>query len=57
MAQIFEDSIIVKASRLGRKDEADRTTVFDDETIATIEAVIQELIGNEHLVEVEVKNG
>lgn len=55
MAQIYEDSLVVTASRIGKVGEAGQTTMFDNELIATIESVVQELVGDKYLVEVKIK--
>jgi hypothetical protein len=56
MAKINETVLVVKVSELV-KDNADARSVLDAETIAQLEAVIQELAGANALVEIESTNG
>lgn len=51
MAKIAETAFVVKASKLLRDQDPD-TPILDAETIAQIEAVIQELAGEGTLVEI-----
>lgn len=52
MAKIVEEVIIIKVSKLV-KDSADGSSIVSDETIAGLEAVAQELVGDGAVVEVE----
>lgn len=52
MAKIAESVVIIKASQL-LKDNDEQTEVLNDETIAALEAVVQELAGDSVLVEIE----
>lgn len=56
MAKINESLIVVKVSELVR-DGSEEREVLDAETIAQLEAVIQELAGPNALVEIETHNG
>ena len=52
MAHMVESAVVVKVSKLARDDEA-VAEIIDDETIAQLEAVIHELVGDDHaLIEV-----
>lgn len=56
MAKINETVFVVKVSELV-KDSDETRSVLDVETIAQLEAVIQELAGSSALVEIETHNG
>lgn len=52
MAQVAEAAVVVKVSKLVRDDEV-VAEMLSDETISQIEAVIHELVGDNHaLIEV-----
>jgi hypothetical protein len=51
MAKLNESMIVVKVSELLRDDQETKT-ILDDETINSIEQVIQELAGPGKLVEI-----
>ena len=52
MAKLNESMIVVKVSELLRDDQKETKTILDDETINSIEQVIQELAGPGQLVEI-----
>jgi hypothetical protein len=52
MAKINETVFVVKVSELV-KDHADVRDILDEETLAQLEAIIQELAGASALVEIE----
>lgn len=52
MAKIVEEVIIIKVSKLV-KDSAEGSNIVSDETIASLEAVAQELVGDGAVVEIE----
>lgn len=52
MAKIVEEVIVIKVSKLV-KDITNDTSVVSEETIASLEAVVQELVGESTVVEVE----
>lgn len=54
MAKLNESMIVVKVSEL-LKDGADENVILDTETINSIEAVVQELVGPGKLVEIIVE--
>ena len=51
MAKIHEELIVIKLSKL-HKDNQSVGTLAGDETIANLEAVIQQLVGDDVIVEV-----
>lgn len=56
MAKIIEEQVTVTLSRIAKASDAEATaSAITDEMLATIEAVVQELVGD-HFV-VEVNNG
>jgi hypothetical protein len=52
MAKLHEEVIVVKVSKL-LKDSESESTILDNDTITSIEAVVQELAGAGTLVEVQ----
>ena len=52
MAKIVEEVIIIKVSKLV-KENASSDEILSDETIASLEAVAQELVGTGAVVEIE----
>lgn len=54
MAKLNESMIVVKVSEL-LKDDAESQQILDAETINSIEAVVQELVGPGKLVEIIVE--
>jgi hypothetical protein len=52
MAKIVEEVIIIKVSKLV-KENAGSDEILTDETIASLEAVAQELVGSGAVVEIE----
>jgi hypothetical protein len=52
MAKIVEEVIIIKVSKLV-KDGADGSNIISEETMTSLEAVAQELVGDSAVVEVE----
>lgn len=53
MAKLHEEVLVVKVSSL-LKDSDKEATILNNETITSIEAVIQELVGANTLVEIQV---
>ena len=53
MAKLHEEVIVVKVSKL-LKDAELESVILDNDTVASIEAVVQELAGAGTLVEVQV---
>ena len=52
MAQIKEELIVIKVSQMIRDKGDDTPSLIDDEFMATIEPVVQELVGNKAIVEI-----
>jgi hypothetical protein len=53
MAKLHEEVLVVKVSKL-LKDNQDPSAILNKETIASLEAVVQELAGAGTLVEIQV---
>jgi len=52
MAHMVESAVVVKVSKLAKDDEV-VAEIMSDEIVAQLEAVIQELVGDDHaLIEV-----
>lgn len=51
MAKLHEEIIVIKVSKLVKDSEA-ADTIADAETVANLEAVVQELVGAGVLVEI-----
>ena len=51
MAKINEDMVIVKVSEL-IKDDQPETLIVDGDTMSQLEAIVQELVGPNKIVEV-----
>ena len=52
MAKIHEEIIIIKLRKLLKNDQA-AGTLAGEETVAALEAVVQELVGADIIVEIE----
>jgi hypothetical protein len=52
MAKIVSDAVVIEISRIA-KDDQDLATVVNDEVIATLEQVVQQLVGDGAVVEVK----
>jgi len=52
MAKIQEEIIVVKVSRLLRDADSDDTAILTGQSVESLEAVIQELAGENVLVEI-----
>lgn len=52
MAKIYEEVIVIKLSKLVKNNEEENPLVTDDTTFA-LEQVVQELVGNNVIVEIE----
>lgn len=52
MAKLQEEVLVIKVSRL-LKDNEQENVIIDNEAIASLEAVVQELAGANALVEIE----
>ena len=51
MAKLNEDMVVIKVSEL-LKDSDDNRKILDQEIVTTIEAAVQELVGQGRLVEI-----
>lgn len=52
MAQILEENIVIKISRIAKDGNNAPTSIVTKEVLETLESVAQELIGNAAIVEV-----
>lgn len=58
MARIHEEIIVVKLSKLVKEShQVAQGTLASDEVAAGLEAVVQELVGSDVIVEVATDNG
>lgn len=55
MAQVVTETIVVEVSRLARKGQK-MDTVITEEMINTVEAVVQELVGDAAVVEIKLED-
>jgi len=55
MAKIVEEMIVVKLSKLVKTGDVADSKLASDETVAALEQVVQELVGDNIIVEVEWK--
>lgn len=53
MAKLQEEVLVIKVSKMIRDTDAE-TEILNDETVASLEAVVQELAGANTLVEIQV---
>lgn len=53
MAQIQEEVIVIKLSKLIRNDELDVTAISDNDFEGNLQAICQEMLGSTVIVEVE----
>ena len=53
MAKIHEEAIVIKLSKL-IKNSDDNPVLINEETLAALEQVAQELVGGEVVIEVEL---
>ena len=51
MAKIVEDVVVIKFSKIVKDNEKDSTTIANQETLAALEQVAQELAGEGIVVE------
>ena len=56
MAQILEENVLIKVSRLVKSAEANLTPTVTNDMVESLEAVVQELVGTSAVVEVSVVN-
>ena len=55
MAKLIEDILILKFSKIIKNDDHDPDPIITVETISALEQVAQELVGQNIVVEVEIK--
>jgi hypothetical protein len=53
MAKLQEEVLVIKVSKMIRDNETE-TEILNSETVASLEAVVQELAGANTLVEIQV---
>jgi len=51
VAKIIENNLVVKFSKIVREDFVSKEKILDDDTLANLEQVIQELVGPSVIVE------
>ena len=52
MAKIVEEVVVIKLSKLHKDSEVEVSGLAGNEVISSIEAVVQELVGNDVIVEI-----
>jgi hypothetical protein len=53
MAKIYEEVLVIKVSKLVADKSSNNQDILRDDIVESIETVIQELVGNNIIVEVE----
>jgi len=53
MAKLQEEVLVIKVSRMIRDNDMIEENILNDETVASLEAVVQELAGANTLVEIQ----
>lgn len=56
MAQILEENVLIKVSRLVKNSDSNSGPTVTGDMVESLEAVVQELVGNSAIVEVSVVN-
>lgn len=56
MAQILEENVLIKVSRLIKNSDSDAVPTVTGDMVESLEAVVQELVGTSAVVEVSVVN-
>ena len=54
MAQILEENVLIKVSRLVKDSDSQLSPAVPAEVVESLEAVVQELVGDSAVVEVTV---
>ena len=57
MAKIISETVVVTFSRLVRDDADSGKSLVDDETVATVDATLQEILGDDDSLVIEVSKG
>jgi hypothetical protein len=55
MAKIYEEIITIKLNKLVKNSETSIPQLASSETIASLEQIVQELVGNDIIVEIETE--
>jgi hypothetical protein len=53
MAKIYEEVLVIKVSKLVADKESISKTIISNDVVENIEAVVQELVGENVIVEIE----
>ena len=53
MAKIYEGVLVVKVSKLVADKSSNNSSIIRDDIVESIEAVVQELVGDSVIVEIE----
>jgi hypothetical protein len=53
MAKIYEEVLVIKVSKLVADKSSNTTSIVRDDIVDSIEAVVQELVGENVIVEIE----
>jgi hypothetical protein len=53
MAQVQEEVVVIKLSKLVKNDDALKESLIGEEFESTVESIVQELVGSNVIVEVE----
>ena len=53
MAKIYEEVLVIKVSKLVADKSSNNSSIIRDDIVESIESVVQELVGNNIIVEVE----
>jgi len=53
MAKIYEEVLVIKVSKLVADKNSNNQDILRDDIVESIETVVQELVGNNIIVEVE----
>lgn len=56
MAQILEENVLIKVSRLVKSSDTDSGLTVTGDMVESLEAVVQELVGTSAIVEVSIIN-
>ncbi len=55
MAKIYEEIITIKLNKLIKNSETSLPQIASSETLMSLEQIVQELVGNDIIVEIETK--
>ena len=54
MAKIYEEVLVIKVSKLVADKESSKQDILRDDIVESIESVVQELVGNNIIVETQI---